>query len=104
MDDPFLRPAPPEGAPSAPCPPGCAAEPAGLWHGRQMEVVYDPRRHDVLFLRGRQTELEPRLGDIGWQHARTDGSNQMWVRDRAAVAGQALDRAAADAPGRTLAR
>lgn len=104
MDDPFLRPAPPEGHPSAPCPPGWAVEPAGLWHDRQMEVVYDPSRHDVLFLRGRQPMLEPRLGDIGWEHTLSDGDNQMWVRDRAALARRALDDAAVDAPGRALAR
>ena len=104
MYDPFLRLAPPEDMPSAPCPPGCVAEPAGLWYGRHMEVVYDPRCHDILFLRGRQVELEPRLGDIGWQHVRTQWPNQMWIRDRAAVARQALDRAAVEAPGRALAR
>ena len=104
MGDPFLRPAPPDGAPGAPCPPGCTAEPAGLWRGRQVEVVYDPRRHDVLFVRGRHSELEPRLEDAGWTHAVTDGPNQMWVRNRAAVARQALDRAAVDTPARALAR
>lgn len=104
MDDPFLRPAPPHEAPPLPCPPGRVAEPAGLWHGRHMEVVYDPRRHDILFLRGSQPDIEPRLGDIGWEHVLTDGPNQMWIRDRAAVARQALEAAAVDAPGRALAR
>ncbi len=51
MRAPYLRPAGPEGTPPAPCPPGHQAEAAGLWHGRAMEVVYDPRRHDVAFLR-----------------------------------------------------
>jgi hypothetical protein len=69
-----------------------------------MEVVYDPRRHDVLFLRGSHGGLGPRLGETGWQHAMTDGPNQMWVRDRAARARRALDRAGAEAPGRALAR
>lgn len=104
MDDPFLRPAPPEGEPSAPCPPGWVCHPAGVWHERHMEVVYDPNRHDVLFLRGRQPGIEPLLGDIGWDQALSDGDNQMWIRDRVAVAQRALDAFAANAPGRALAR
>ena len=84
MDSPFLREAPPEGQPSAPCPPGWAAEPAGRWQGGHSEVVYDPRRHDVVFLRG---TVEPGvltgLEAAGYERRGVDAGSELWVRDRA---------------------
>ena len=44
---PFLRAT--DRAPLAPV--GWTATPAGTWDGKTVDVVYDPRRHDVLFLR-----------------------------------------------------
>ena len=96
MRAPYLRPAGPEGAPPAPCPPGHQAEAAGLWHGRAMEVVYDPRRHDVAFLRvGVSAKVRDGLASTGWQHQRSDGANEMWTRDRVALARQRLHQAPA---------
>jgi hypothetical protein len=93
MNEPFLRPAAPEGAAPAACPPGHEAEPAGLWQGRAMEVVYDPRRHDVAFLRGSvSTQVLHGLASTGWEHRLSDGPNQMWTRDRTAVARRRLEQ------------
>ncbi len=100
MNQPYLRPAPPEGVPSADCPPGRQAEPAGVWHGRAMEVVYDPHRHDVVFLRGEQsTTVHGGLADNRYERALSDGPNQMWVRDRIALARRRLARVAPTATG-----
>ncbi|HET7487960.1 MAG TPA: hypothetical protein VFJ85_08530 [Acidimicrobiales bacterium] len=79
--NPFLRAVDPE-HPDVP-PPGQVAEPAGTWGGRQSEVVFDPRRHDVAFIRGTTTpELTDRLASAGWVHQASDGDCQFWVRDR----------------------
>ncbi len=99
MREPYLRPAPPEGALPEPCPSGHQAEAAGNWHGRPMEVVYDPRRHDVVFLRGAvPAKVEDGLRATGWEHRLSEGANQMWTRDRAALARRRLDQARS-APG-----
>ena len=109
MSDPYLRPASPEGAPGDPPPPGRVTAPVGLWAGRAMEVVYDPARHDVVFLRGATSQaLAEGLSDTGWEQAGTDGGNQMWIRDRSAAAGRPLERTACAAlaatpPARRLA-
>jgi hypothetical protein len=93
MSEPFLRPAPPEGELPAPCPRGHEAERAGVWHGKAMEVVYDPRRHDVAFLMGGvSAKVRDGLIDTGWRHQLSDGGNQMWTRDRAALARSRLQR------------
>ncbi len=90
--EPYLRPRSREDAP-APCPPGCATEPAGIWGGRAMEVVYDPRRHDVALLLGDASpEVRHGLVATGWRHQRGDGDTQLWVRDRLALARQRLER------------
>ncbi|MEX2548453.1 MAG: hypothetical protein WD830_11815 [Chloroflexota bacterium] len=92
MKEPFFRPAPPEGSPSLPCPDGLVAHAAGIWHGRAMEVVYDTARHDIAFLRGGVSpNLEHGMRSVGYEHRLTDGSNQMWIRDRAALARRRLD-------------
>ena len=91
MNEPFLRLAPPEGAPPQPCPDGTAAHPVGIWHGRWMEIVYDPTRHDVACLRGGVSpEVADGLRRIGYEHRLTDGANELWVRDRAALARRRL--------------
>ena len=93
MSEPYLRPAGPESAPPAPCPAGYEAEPAGVWHGKAMEVVYDPRRHDVALLRGGvSAKVRDGLVDSGWRHQLTDGANQMWTRDRTELVRSRLQR------------
>ncbi|HUQ63895.1 MAG TPA: hypothetical protein VM121_09080 [Acidimicrobiales bacterium] len=93
MREPYLRAVPPEGVAARSCPGGEEAEPAGLWHGRQAEVAFDRRRHEVAFLRGRtsQTVVDGMVSS-GWELRLTDGPNQMWIRDRCALALGRLDR------------
>lgn len=92
-DDPYLRDARTDSQQSEPCPPGWTAERVGLWDGRQREVVYHPRRHDVLVIHGDcSPAVEASLPGSGWTEARhTDGA-QMWVRDRLAITREALQR------------
>ncbi len=99
MSEPYLRPQSPESAPPTEPPPGHVVEPAGTWKGRPMEVVYDPRRHDVAFVRGQLSEkVRTGLVDTGWEHRLSDGPNQMWVRDRRDLVRRRLERARS-APG-----
>ena len=91
--EPYLRPAPPEGEPPLPCPPGWSAEPAGVWDGHHQEVVYNPRRHDVVIIRGGTSpSIEATFPGIGYAEARTSEDARMWVRDRFAMTQAALDR------------
>ena len=93
MKEPYLRPAAPEGAAPAPYPPAHQVEPAGIWHGEVMEVVYDPRRHDVVFLLGAVSPaVEKGLVASGWEHHLSDGANQMWTRDREVLVRTRLDQ------------
>lgn len=83
MEHPFFRAAPPEGHPSAPSPPGWSVEPAGLWRGAVSEIVFDPRRHDIVFLRGAvDTTVTQSLSGCGYERLGADNGNQLWVRDR----------------------
>ena len=74
-------------------PVGWVSEPAGQWAGREVDVVYDPRRHDVLFVRSDPGE-NARQGfrEIGYRRVAIDGQNEMWVRDRLAVVAARMDR------------
>lgn len=93
MPDPYLRPAAPEGEPPAPCPPGHIASPAGVWNGRNCEVVYDPDRHDVAMVRGcLDGRLTGGLAATGFVLAQGDGESSLWVRDRMAALRHRLDR------------
>lgn len=91
--EPYLRPAPLQGAPALRCPDGWAAEPAGLWGGTHMEVVYNPRHHDVLLVRGRMSHpAEAALPSVGYVEAGAADGVRMFVRDRTAATREALDR------------
>ena len=103
--EPMFRPAAPEGAPPSPCPPGCVAEPAGVWKGEPAEVVYDPRRFGIAFvIGGPPAALEDTLRGAGWMRVDADHNKYLWVLDRVAAT---RSRLAAlehrDAPGRSLA-
>lgn len=104
--DPYLRPVPPEGTPSPPCPPGWVAEPIGRWDGQPREVVYQPRRHDILIVRGAPSpKVEGALPGTGWAQAHATDGARMWVRDRLALTRDALDRLQhRPVPARTLQR
>lgn len=69
-------------------------EPAGLWAGKEVEAVYDPRRHDVMLLRGDPGD-DARGGfrDVGYHRAVSDGTNEMWVRDRLVVIAMQMNTA-----------
>lgn len=90
---PFLRPT--DRGRLAPV--GWVSEPAGSWRGKEFEVVYDARRHDVMFLRGDIAD-DTRRGfrQVGYRPVAIDGSNEMWVRDRLAVVAAAMDRVERD--------
>jgi hypothetical protein len=67
-------------------PVGWIAEPAGLWAGRQVEVVYDPRQHQVVLVRnepGDKTRVM--LAGEGYRRLAVDGQQEMWIRDCAAA-------------------
>lgn len=74
-------------------PVGWVSEPAGQWAGREVDVVYDPRRHDVLLVRHDPGE-NARQGfrEIGYRRVAVDGQNEMWVRDRLAVIAGRMDQ------------
>lgn len=82
MTDPYLRPADPDGGPQPP--PGCVASPIGRWEGVEREVVYNPRRHDILVVRGPAGDVDRSLPDAGFSsHARAP-EGHLWIRDRLA--------------------
>lgn len=74
-------------------PDGWVVEPAGLWRGRAAEVVYDPRRHDVIITEGvRHDATEATLRADGWQRCAIDGPKGLWARHRLVAARGALAR------------
>lgn len=86
---PFLRAT--DRAPLAPV--GWAAEPAGQWSGKEMEIVYDPRRHQVLLVRNPlPNATRSALAGAGYQRMTVDGSQEAWVRDRLATVRAGLEQ------------
>lgn len=86
---PFLRPT--DRGQLAPV--GWVAEPAGTWDGRSVDVVYDPRRHQILRVLndvGDQTRAS--IGAAGYRRVATDGKQELWARDRVEATQAALDR------------
>lgn len=87
--NPVLRPLGGDG----PIPEGWRAEPAGRWAGRDAEIVYDPRRHDVLVatngLPERQCEA---FRAAGFELIERAGRDELWIRHRVAVARAGLAR------------
>lgn len=103
--DPYLRSAPLADEPSAPCPPGHVAEPAGIWGGEHKEVVYDPARHDVCIVRDRIGEvIDHGLTATGWQRHHDNDNAQLWIRDRATAARDLLAATSAEPAGRGMGR
>jgi hypothetical protein len=81
-------------------PPGWATEHVGRWHGRDTEVVYNPRRYQVLVTQV-GSDIFDALEAQGWQRHGTDGDRVVWTRDRLAATRSALahlDQAAAIGP------
>lgn len=89
--EPFLRPATALGRMAKPTPDGWVAQTAGMWRGRAVEVVFDPARHDVVFLRGNQPRrVTDALVSAGWRRRGVDGRSEWWARDRVEVANRRL--------------
>ena len=80
---PFLRPV--DRGQLAPI--GWEAEPAGLWRGREVDVVFDPNRHRVLVVRGDlEASTETVLRDEGWKRQIHTADNSLWVCDEVDLA------------------
>lgn len=98
---PFLRPAVPEHGGEG-VPDGWVAEPAGEWRGLAAEVVYNPRRHDVMVSEGVVRDgTSAALSADGWMRCAVEGRTTLWARDRIAATQEALarfDEAAAAEP------
>jgi hypothetical protein len=78
-----------------PTPHGWRAEPAGRWPGRDVEVVYDPRRHDVLVAaNGCPTASGKRSGPVGFELTEVAGRDELRIRDRVAGTRAGLARIA----------
>jgi hypothetical protein len=87
--NPYLRPFESE----APLPDGWTTEPAGEWKGKEVEIAYNPSRHDFMLVRGTAgDDIDGRLEQIGYQFIATDGQAWLWYRDRLAAARTTLGR------------
>jgi hypothetical protein len=65
-------------------PVGWVAERAGEWAGREVEVVYDPTRHQVVLFRNDPGDAaRAELTEGGYRRYASDGHQEMWVRDTA---------------------
>lgn len=75
-------------------PAGWVSEPAGTWAGRQVEVVFDPRQHQIVMVRNEPGDTtRVALAGEGFRRLAVDGPQEMWVRDHGpAAAQQVLDR------------
>jgi hypothetical protein len=98
--NPYLRPL----DSTAPTPSGWTVEPAGPWNGHQVEVAYDPTRHDVMLVRGTTADDIDNndLEHIGYQFIATDGQTWLWYRDRLVTARTNLERADTRAIARSI--
>ncbi len=86
---PFLRPT--DRARLAPV--GWVSEPAGRWGDMEVEVVYDPRRHQVLLVRDDVGDPgRAAIAGTGYQRIAVDGKQELWVRDRVVDTRLRLDR------------
>lgn len=74
-------------------PVGWISEPAGVWAGREVEVVYDTRQHQIVMVRNEPGDTtRVALAGEGFRRLAVDGQQEMWVRDRATVAEQLQSR------------
>ena len=78
-------------------PVGWVAVPAGVWAGRQVEAVFDPRQHQIVVVRNEPGETtRSALAGEGFRRLAVDGQQEMWMRDRSAAVDQARTPATAD--------
>ena len=83
-------------------PVGWASEPAGVWAGRQVEVVFDPRQHQIVMVRNEPGDTtRAALAGEGFRRLAVDGQQEMWMRDRTGAVEQGHGRAVGNhAPAR----
>jgi len=61
------------------------SEPAGVWAGREVEVVYDPAAHQVVMFRSDAGDkARVVLAGEGFRRLAVDDRQEMWVRERTA--------------------
>ena len=86
---PFLRPT----SRARLAPADWTSEPAGRWGDREVEVVYDPRHHQIVLCRndpGDRTRTG--LAGEGYRRCASDGIQEMWVRERPAIQSRGRER------------
>jgi hypothetical protein len=77
-------------------PVGWASEPAGVWAGRQVEVVFDPRQHQIVMVRNEPGDrTRAALAGEGFRRLAVDGQQEMWMRDRTSAPEQLQGRVVA---------
>lgn len=92
---PFLRPT----GRARIAPVGWASEPAGVWAGRQVEVVFDPRQHQIVMVRNESGDTtRAALAVEGFRRLAVDGRQEMWVRDYATAVEPTATRVTAIGP------
>ena len=70
-------------------PVGWVPEAAGTWAGRQVEVVFDPRQHQIVMVLNEPGDTTRAvLAGEGFRRLAVDGQQEMWVRNRAAEGAQ----------------
>ena len=70
-------------------PVGWVSEAAGTWAGRQVEVVFDPRQHQIVMVLNEPGDTTRAvLAGEGFRRLAVDGQQEMWVRNRAAEGAQ----------------
>lgn len=84
-------------------PVGWVSEPAGVWAGRQVEVVFDPRQHQIVMVRDEPGDTtRATLAGEGFRRLAVDGQQEMWMRDRTGAVEQGHGRVVGNhAPART---
>lgn len=80
-----------------PIPSGWTSIPVGEdwadWDGEKFDLVYDPRRHEVLTVSALESDEQiEQLWSQGWEVSSTDGSSHVLTRDRLARTRAVLDR------------
>ena len=67
-----------------------------MWAGRQVEVVFDPRQHQIVMVRNEPGDrTRATLAGEGFRRLAVDGQQEMWTRDRATAAEPVNGRAVA---------
>lgn len=74
-------------------PVGWISEPVGVWAGREVEVIYDPRQHQIVMVRNEPGDTtRVALAGEGFRRLAVDGQQELWVRERDTVAEQLQGR------------